>query len=205
MWVCATAAPIVLAVGMAFGGNALHSAWLRGLALWCVLPVYVWRPDQRACRSGAAADAVNIAIVRYEVSADRPASTIEAAGRWAQEMARVKRIRTAPAWIREMRRRYLLRILVWISPVLVALLLAPAAATLHRPLAQYWGAVQVYLLLLFLLLNALLVWRSKLLKAFLILSQAIGRYEYESAATEADLTEAGRRASGMLTGRAGGA
>jgi hypothetical protein len=197
MWVGATAAPLVALLGLAFGGALLHAAWLRDLAPWCAVALIVWRPDYRARRYGDAANAVNVAIVRYDVSADRPESTLAAADRRAQETARVQRIRTAPGWIREKRRSYLLRILRWISPVLLALALAPAAAALHWPWAQSWGMAEVYLLLL----AAVLAGRSKLLEAHAILGRAIERYEYESAATEGVLDEADRRASGVLLGQ----
>jgi len=179
------------------GATTIVFVAVVGLAPWCVVPLIVWRPDDRARRCGAAANALNAAIARYEVSVDRPESTLEAADRRAQETARVQRIRTAPDWIREMRRRYLLKILGWISPALLALLLAPAAAALHWSPAQFWRMAGVYLLLLI----AVLAGRSKLLKAQSILGQAIGRYEYESAATEGDLEEADRRASGVLLGQ----
>ncbi len=201
MWVCATWAMAVVFLGLGFGGAALHAVWLSFLAVWCIVPFLAWSPIDRARRCGAAADIVNAAIVRYEVSADRPESTLTAADRRAKETARVQRIRTAPDWIKEKRRRCLLKLLGWISPVLAALALAPAAAAQHLPWARHWLVYEAYLLNLV----GLLTWRSKLLKAYEILNHAIAHYEYESAATEADLAAADGRASEALFARAGSA
>jgi|SRR5271157_2090373 len=201
MWMCATAAVFVVMAGLAFGGALLHAAWLRGLAPWRLVPLLVWRPDDRARRREAAANAVNCAIARYEVSADQPESTLAAADRRAQETARVQRIRTAPGWIRDKRRSYLLRILGRLSPAfLLAVAFAAVAGFLHWRYLRPWRAPAVLLPLL----AGFLLGARKLVGAQIILGEAIARYEYESAATESVLDEADRRASAVLSGPGGG-
>jgi hypothetical protein len=194
MWVAATATLLVAMVALALGGAFPHAAWAPRLSPWCVLVLLVWRPHERARRLGAAANALNAAIARYEASPDRPESALGEADRQARETARIERIRTAPGWIRSKRRSYWLRILAWTSPALLALAFMIAAPVLRWSWALYWRCVAAF----FLLLIGALARISKLVKAQVILGEAIARYEYESAAAEGDLEEADGQASGVL-------
>ncbi len=96
----------------------------------------------------------------------------------------------APAWIRSQRRQCKLRILMRVSPVLVVL-------ALQVPAAHFgWGWVRPRIVVaagMILLIGG--VFRTvDLTKALCILSEAIERYEFESAATESGLEEAGSAA-----------
>jgi hypothetical protein len=167
MWVCVTAAALLGWTGRAFIEVSPHTSWGRALAVVCVVVFVVWRPDERATRSGAAANAVNAAIARYEVSANRR----------ARETARVERIRTAPAPIRDKRRHYRLGMLGWYSPLLLAVALAQAAIVLRWSWVRPWHASAV---LLPLLVGCLLGARKPV--------------------AEGDPEAADRRASGVLAG-----
>ena len=166
------------------------------------LALLILAPGKRAKRREIAARTLNVAIVRYEASPDRPESVLVQAGQRANEMLRVERIRTAPAWIRNQRRRYRLSILGWICPALVAPALPAAAVILQWRWVEPWhGAVFVAVFILY-SVGALLGTR-KLMKARDMLSEAMERYEFESAATESDLEEAGKRATEVSAGRGG--
>jgi hypothetical protein len=108
---------------------------------------------------------------------------------------RLKRIRTAPAWIRGRRRRYRLRILLRGPAALVWALLMAAAGwnwPSHRLLAAVAAAAVIV---------GTGVWALGPAKASRVLSEAIERYEFESASTESELDEAGQRAFEILRGR----
>jgi hypothetical protein len=77
-----------------------------------------------------------------------------------------------------------------------------AALLLQRPLPfRPWHAVFVVAFVLF--FAGAEFGTHRLRKAGDVLGEAIGRYEFESAATESDLDEAGRRASEVLSGKSG--
>jgi hypothetical protein len=152
--------------------------------------------EERVKRYGNAAEAVSAAIVRYETSSDLPEAALAEADRRAREAVRVERIRTAPDWIRRQRRHYRLRILGWVSPALLALLLQIPAAHWHWRWVRPWQVLSVGLVLL----TGAMFKTRKLRQASHILGEAIERYEYESAATQSDLDEAGRWASEVSPG-----
>jgi hypothetical protein len=153
--------------------------------------------DERAQRYGKAAKALDLAIVRYEASSDRPMSTLTEAAEQARDTAHAERIRAAPAWIRDQRRRYRLRFLGWVSPAALALALQIADA--HWQCARPW---QVFSVGLVLLAGAMFKTR-KLREASHTLGEAIERYQFESAATESDLEQAGKLATDLLAARSG--
>jgi hypothetical protein len=130
---------------------------------------------ERAERCEKAADIVDLAMARYEVGADLPGGMLGEAGRRARETLRVEQIGTAPARIRSELPGYRLRVLEWCSPAFVPLPFPLAAGTKFKA--------------------------RKPIAASRTLSEAIGRYGFESAATESDLQEAERRASEALEGR----
>jgi len=162
----------------------------------------ILRADKRARRYGTAARELNAAIARYEASPDRPEPLLGEADRRARETLRVERIKTAPAWVRDMRRRCRLRILGWYGPALLAVALPAAGTLLGFRLARPWQMFAAAAVPIPLLIGAMIGTR-KLTRAVGILGEAIEPYEFESAAAESDLDEAGRRANQVLAGRSG--
>jgi len=176
--------------------------WIGGAVLCLVGWVALdhGKLEERARRYRNAAYALYGAIVRYEVSSDLPESTLVEAERRAREKARVERIRTAPAWIRSERRRYWLRILGWVSPAALVLALEIPAANSWWRWLRPWHVLAASLVLL----AGGWFQARKLGQASGILGEAMERYEYESAATERELEEAGRWASETASGKGGG-
>jgi hypothetical protein len=195
MWVCATALGWLGWAGwwtyfMLRPPNTALWNVVAGLCLVGWVALDHLKLEEHATRYRAAADALNSPIARYEVSQDLSESMLGGADRRAREALHTERIRTAPAWIRDKRRGYRLRILGWFAP-------APAA---WAAVSMGWRWVRPWQILsagLVLLIGAVFKTR-KLRTAAGRLSEAIGRYEFESAATESDLDEAGRRASEVL-------
>lgn len=179
-------------------------AWnvLRLVCLAAFVGLLFLAPEKRARRCEIAAHILDTAIVRYEASQDRPESLLSQASQLANETLRVKRIRTAPAWIRDKGRGYRRRILGWISPALLALAFPVAVAVFKWPWVQPWHAV-VFLAVFILYSVGFLFGIRKLMKARDILAEAIERYEYEPAATEGDLEASGRQASEAARGKSG--
>jgi hypothetical protein len=205
MWVCVSVLGWLGWLGSMLSRQMPDTAWgnvLRVACLAAFVALLVLAPGKRARRCEMAARTLNTAIVRYEASPARPESVLAEAGQRAREILRLERIRTAPAWIGDQRRSYRLRILGWISPALLALAFAAAAVVLRWQWVQPWhGAV---LLAVFILYSVgSLFGTRKLMKARDILGQAMERYEYESAAVESDLDEAGQRASEVAPPRSG--
>jgi len=205
-----------------WGGCTL--LWILGLAVWSVYMVihatrgapayavacFLWpataigmqalRPFKRAKRYENAARSMEDAIARYELSADRPESTLIDADRRAREMVRAERIRTAPQWIRDKRRRCWMGIVGWTSPVALTCLLQVAYDLSRWRWGWPWLAVAFPVAFALLLVIAMLK-TGRPVTAERILSEAIERYEYESAATDGELMEADRRATDALAGR----
>lgn len=148
----------------------------------------------RARRYGVASDTLDVAIVKYEVSPDRPETSLNDAARWAHEYLRIERVRIAPEWIRRSRRSLTLRLFAWFGPALLALAVAVASSIFEWPRVRHWHPPLVCLLaLLFAKFTA-----GRLFRAWDILNEAIRRYEYESAGgDESALVEAGQRASSL--------
>jgi len=201
LWMGLTAIMLLVYLGLAFSGFPRYSAWRQFAApVWLAGVLVLWL-NEPVTRYGAAANFLNAAIVRYEVSADRPESTLVDADRRAREMVRAERIRTAPEWIREKRRRYRTGILAWFSPVALAYVLIAAADLSRWRWHRLSPAIMALAAFVLLWLGIAMVRKWKPMRALRILSNAIGRYEYESAATESDLQEADQRASEALAGR----
>jgi hypothetical protein len=95
-----------------------------------------------------------------------------------------------------------LKILAWISPAMFAVTLSAAAARLRWPWVLPWHAAAFLAAFVAFLVGAMIGTR-KLMKARDILGEAMARYEFESAATESVLDEAGQRASEVLSGKSG--
>ncbi len=179
--------------------------WWNGLGLICptlFVSLLLLRPDKRARRCEAAARSLDVAIVRYEASPDRTDSMLDEASQRVSEILRIKRIRTAPAWIRSRQLGCRLKILAWISPAMFAVTLSAAAARLRWPWVLPWHAAAFLAAFVAFLVGAMIGTR-KLMKARDILGEAMARYEFESAATESVLDEAGQRASEVLSGKSG--
>jgi hypothetical protein len=172
------------------GPKGVLESVLAGLCLagWAVLDL--GKPRERAQRYGKASNALSAAIARYQAG-DWPESTLNETARWACETAHAERIRTAPAWIRRKLRQCRLSVLGWFGPALLVFGLQMAGAF------QAWHSVQpLWILGVCVVLFTAAVFRTRKLRpAVGLLGEAIDRYEYESAATESDLEEAGRRAS----------
>ena len=174
---------------------------LAGLCLagWFVLEYF--EPGKRAVRYGAAANALDAAITRYEVAPDRPDSTLSEADQRASEGLRIKPIRTAPAWIRDKRRGYTLRQLGWTSLPFLAVTF-PLAASLWRWRWTPWQ--NVFFAAVFSLLLATAVLGSRRIAAARkILTEAIEGYECVSAENEGVLVETDHKASEVLLSRRG--
>jgi len=158
------------------------------------------RPFRRARRYEMAARILEAAIARYEVSPERPDATLTEADERACEVLRVARIRTAPAWVMEKRRRYEVKILARFGPAVLALALLAACVLLRWRWVGQGRGVFVILLPVALAIQAGFMAR-RLGAARAILGVAIDRYEYEATATEGTLEEADQRASEALDGR----
>ena len=190
----------LVCLGLVCGSAALrHDGSLRRSALLCIAALGIASPAARARRWGNAANALYAAVTMYEGSKDRPESALTEADRRAREMLRVARIRTAPRWIVDKRRRYGVRILGWksqqwfVALLVFAWLLFPGPWLPPLHLLGLAAASQMLDL-------AAMSRIQKLVTARGILRDAIERYEFESAETEATLDEAGRRASAILPG-----
>jgi hypothetical protein len=157
-------------------------------------------PEKRAQRYETAYLALKAAIARYEAEPDLPDSALSEAGQRAREALRAERIRSAPEWIRRKRLRCRLKALGWVSPAMLALTWQLAAALIEWRWVRPWHAAPLVAVFVLLLAGGIFMAR-KLKKAAGILSQAIERYEFESAATESELQEADQRASEALEGR----
>jgi hypothetical protein len=179
--------------------------WWDVLKVGCptaFLSLLILAPGKRARRCEIAARILNVATVRYESSPDLPESFLVQAGQRANETLRVERIRSAPPWIRGQRRRYRLKILAWICPALVAPALPAAAVILQWRWVEPWHCA-VFVAVFVLYSVAALLGTRKLMKARDMLSESIERYQFESAATESDLEQAGKLATELLAARSG--
>lgn len=199
MWKCAEYIPLLCAavlvatitVSFAKRWHYLWWALLAGSAAASLL-----RPKERAQRCETAYVAIQAAIARYQANPDLRDSALSEADERAHEALRVERIRTAPPWIRRKRRLCWMAALGWLSPAILAF----AAIPFEQQWMRSWHIVPV--VAVFILLLAAGVFKgAKPLEAGLILSQAVERYEYESAAAEGDLFQADRRASEALQRR----
>jgi len=206
MWKCVTALGWLGWAGSMLIRQMPDTAWWNVLKVACpaaFVSLLVLAPGKRAGRHGVAAHLLDVAMVRYEASPDRPESELTEARQRAHEIMHVERIRTAPAWIRDQRRGYRLRILGWIIPALLAVAVPAAAAVLQRGWIEPWyGAAFLAAFILYTV--GALVGTRKLVKARDILAEAIERYECEAAATESDLQEAGQRAAEVWPGKSKG-
>lgn len=186
-WVCLFLGPPSTALWNSVAGLCLVG--------WVALDHF--KLEERAECYGAAADALGEAIAGYEASPDRPESTLTEAYQRACESLRLERIRTAPTWVRERRRQYRLRVLGCISPAVAALAFETAAAYFGWRWVRPGQILAAGLVLLF----GGLLKAGRPSTASRILTEAIERYEFESAATESALDEEDRRASEALLGR----
>lgn len=202
VWACANVLWWLAFLLMALSVALPYAAFRYTLALVCLAGLSMGRPGQRARRYGAAARTLSSAILRYAVSPDRPESLLQEADRRARELLRVERIRTAPAWVRDQRRRYWLKILEWFGTAVLAVTLSGAALLLglRWPRPRQLGFVLAAFLIC--MVGALYGTRN-LWAARSILGEAMERYEFESAATGSELDEAGQRASEAASGTSG--
>jgi hypothetical protein len=196
-------------LGLLAEGGVLAFLWISRASPWAYLSLAFYaglaalgflRPEKRAERYETASLALKAAIARYEAEPDLPESALSEADQRAHEALRVERIRSAPDWIRSRRRRYRLRILGWVSPAMLALILPLAAVLFEWRRMRTWHVAPLAAVFILLLAGGMFK-ASKLSKAAGALSEAIERYEYESAATESALQEADQRASEALEGR----
>ena len=205
LWICVAALSWLCLFGWTFvicftPRGALQDV-LYGLCLASYFGLQYLKPEVRADRYGIAARALNVAVARYEVSPDRPDSTLSETYRRAYESLHIKRIRTAPPWIRDKRRRYTLRQLRWMSLPLLPWMF-PLVASLWRWRWVHWQNV-LFAAVFGLLLAMAILGGRKIVAARKILTEAIDRYEFLSAENEGALVEADRQASEALLRRRG--
>jgi hypothetical protein len=195
-WLCCVA--FLVSIFMPKG-----TPWLVvGYVCFCAYLVLEFlKIERRVQRYGRAVKALNAAIAQYEGSPEVGESILGEADRLARETLHVERIRTAPAGIRSKRRRCTLGILAWLIPVpLAGALPIMALSWRWRWLLRPWGFPFVLAVFIGSLVGAMFG-TLKLMKAREILGEAMARYEFESAATQSVLDEAGQRASEVLSGR----
>jgi hypothetical protein len=199
MWKCAEyipllcAAVLVATITVSFARRWHNLAWvfLAGAVAASLLS-----PKKRAERCETARMALQAAIARYQGDPDLRDSALSEADERAHEALRVERIRFAPPWIRRRRRLCWIKALGWLSPAILAF----AAIPFEQQWMRSWHIVPVVAVFI-LLLAAGAFKAGKPLEAALIFSQAVERYEYESAATESELFLEDRRASEALQRR----
>lgn len=175
-------------------GAVVSALWFVCAAGWLSLDFL--RPELRAQRYGVAVNGLVAAIVRYEENPELSDSTLNDTDERVREALHVERIRTAPAWIRDKRRRCRLRLLRRVSPLLLVMLSIPAA--LYSRAIPPWLVYVIFTAVFIVTVAA--PGRRRLKKAHDILKEAIDRYEFESAATDSALHEADERASQILAG-----
>ena len=159
----------------------------------------ILEPGKRARRCGVASGALQAAIAAYEGNPDQPDSALAEADQRVREALRTERVRTAPPWIVHKLFRCRLKIFAWMSPVAIAIMALPAVAVSWRwNWERPWSIAFCVAAVVFLLLVSAGHKTRRLMKARDILTEAIERYEFESAATGNTLRAADRQASGVL-------
>lgn len=200
-WMGVTAVLAVSWLGMAVSDFLPRSEWWFAVGVCSIAAFAILKPGERARHYGLAANALNAAAVRYEVSYDPLESTLADADRRARETARIERIRAAPAAIREKRRGYRMANAGWYSPAVVLWVLSTAEALLRWPWSRPWPAAAIVAVLLAVAVVTALVKARGTIQAARILTHAIDRYEYEAAAMEDSLAEADGLAAEALKRR----
>jgi hypothetical protein len=182
---------------------AWRSHWRHAMGVYLVsfmvlfpfLTDILLAPLTRAKRYTTALDRLDAALAAYHGIPGAPVASLCNALQTARECLHLRPIRTAPQWIVDMRRGITQRLVAQWSPFAAAILVLFAART-----AWKWSFTVCFVIAL-----ALVIWGlvrgARLLEARGLLTAAIARYRYESAATRADLDAAVEQANAMFATR----
>ena len=177
-------------------GRGTLETILLGLCFAAWIGEVFLRPELRAQRYGFAADRLSGVIARYEVSIDQPDSLLIEEDQKTSEDLRLRRIRTAPDWIRIKRRGCRLRRVVWLSPFALVVVFAFGAALWQKQMVLPLAGSLLGSFSCSLLSGKLRTRKTE--EAQKTLKDAIEQDEYVSGACENILAEADQRASQLL-------